>query len=303
MHWSIILVCAVVLLMALRHYSNLHRSCSHAHDQLQHNRHRLEQAEKLASLGAMSAGIAHEMSTPVGAVRCMTSSQQMARDKLVAMVQEKSPELAADPKFSKCLNVFADGDRVVGIGMEQISSLLVQLRHYASKEAPHPVVIDLHERLEGALLLIRNMTKNSIEVRREFGELPEIKAYPVQFMQIMLNLMTNAVRAMPDGGVLTLTTSLVDGMVQVQVADTGVGIPVDDLERIFEFGYTTHGDSGGSGLGLPITYEMVLQHCGSLTVESEPGQGTTFCLRLPLNLADRLEGDCNFWRAAPWKKD
>ncbi len=303
MHWSIILVCAVVLLIVIRHYSNLQRSCSQAQDQLERNQHRLELAEKLASLGAMSAGIAHEMSTPVGAVRCMTSSQQMARDKLVAMVQEKAPELAADPKFSKCLNVFADGDRVIGTGMEQVSSLLEQLRHYASKEAPHPVATDLHERIDGALLLIRNMTKTKIEIRREFAELPEIIVYPVQFMQIVLNLMTNAVRAMPDGGVLTLTTGLVDGMVQVQVTDTGVGIPAEDLERIFEFGFTTHGDIGGSGLGLPITNEMVLQHCGSLVVESELGQGTTFRLRLPLNLADRLEGDCNFWRAAPWKKD
>jgi len=303
MYWFIILILAAVLAALLKHNFGLHKSCNHAHHQLKHNRHRLEQAEKLASLGAMSAGIAHEMSTPVGAVRCMTSSQQMARDRLVAMVREKAPELADDPKFVKCLDVFADGDRVVGTGMDQVSNLLEQLRHYASNEAPHPVATDLHERLDGALMLIRNMTKGSIEVRRDFGDLPEVTVYPVQFMQIMLNLTTNAVRAMPEGGVLTLTTSLVDDMAQIDVTDTGVGIPAKDLDRIFDFGFTTHGDTGGSGLGLPMTFEMVNQHCGSLVVDSEPGQGTTFRLRLPLDLGDRLDSDCNFWRNAPWKRD
>lgn len=282
MRWLVILSSLLVLVVILRHYLGLHRSRSRAVHQLTRSRHRLERAEKLASLGALSAGVAHELSTPLGAVRCTIGNQQMARDKLLDHLRGLRPDLDDDPVVARCLAALAEGDRVLDAGMEQVAALLQELRGYAAQEAAEPVPADVNARLDGALLLVHNLLKQNVEVRREYGELPPVPLHPARFTQVALNLLVNAAHAMPDGGVLTVATDRDGDCARVRVTDTGVGIPAEALERIFEFGYTTRAEDGGTGLGLAITRDLVEEHGGAVDVASEPGRGTTFTVRLPL---------------------
>lgn len=281
MRWIVIISSVIIAVVIVRHYLGLHRSRRRAYHLLASQRHKLRKAEKMASLGTVSAGLAHELSTPLGAVSCMTSSQRAAREKLLGILHESVPDLGSDPRVRKCLDVLTDGDRVVTAGMEQVHALLQELRNYAVNETSDPVPSDLHERLDGALLLVRNRLKQNIEVQREYADLPEVPIHPVRFNQVVLNLLINAARAMPDGGVLTVGTEAGDDGVTITIADTGVGIPRENLERIFEYGFTTHAENGGTGLGLAIAKDVVLMHGGDLSVESAPGEGTVFRIRLP----------------------
>ncbi|HPF34243.1 MAG TPA: ATP-binding protein [Candidatus Krumholzibacteria bacterium] len=282
MRWLVILSSVVVLVVILRHYLGLHRSRSRVVHQLTRSRTRLAKAEKLASLGAVSAGIAHELSTPLGAVRCTVGNQRLTREKLLAHLRETHPGLEQDPTVTRCLTMLAEGDRVLDTGMEQVAALLQEMRAYATQEAAAPEPVDLHERIDGALVLVHNLLKRSVEVRREYGDLPPVPVHPARFTQILLNLLVNAARAMPDGGVITVRTTREGDHVTVSVADTGVGIPPENLDRIFQFGFTTHGESGGTGLGLPITRDLVEGHGGAIAVRSEPGRGSEFVVTLPL---------------------
>jgi len=282
MRWLVILSSILVLVVILRHYLGLYRSRSRAVHQLTRSRHRLEKAEKLASLGALSAGVAHELSTPLGAVRCTIGNQKAAREKLLDHLRGQRPDLDDDPVVARCLTMLAEGDRVLDAGLEQVAALLQELRGYAAQEPTEPEPSDIHARLDGALLLVRNLLKQNVEVRREYGELPPVPLHPVRFTQIALNLLVNAARAMPDGGVLTVATDRDGGHARIRISDTGVGIPPEIQERIFESGYTTRADDGGTGLGLAITRKLVEEHGGTIDVTSESGRGTTFTVRLPL---------------------
>jgi len=290
MRWLIILSSVVVLMVVLRHYRGIRHRMSCTHAALLDREERMREQERLAALGAMSAGLAHEMSTPLGAVSCMNATRRKATEKVHAMIAEREPGLASDEAYLRCLEILNESDTVIDAGLVQARNLLDQLRSYAKNERREPVPTDLHERIEGALLLMNGMMKNRIEVRREFGDLPDVVCFPVKVTQIMLNLVSNAARAMPETGVLTVATGIEDGQAIISVADDGEGIAPDDRDRIFEFGFTTHGERGGSGLGLAITSELVSAHEGTIEVDSELGRGTTFTVRLPLDLDRRRAG-------------
>jgi two-component system, NtrC family, sensor kinase len=290
MRWLVILSSVVVLMVVLRHYLRIRHRMSCTHAALLDREERMREQERLAALGAMSAGLAHEMSTPLGAVSCMNATRRKATEKVHAMIAEREPDLASDEAYLRCLEILNEGDNVIDAGLVQARNLLDQLRSYAKNEKHEPIATELHERIDGALLLMHGMLKNRIEVRREFGDLPNVVCFPVKVTQIMLNLLSNAARAMPESGVLTVSTAVEAEHAVIRVADDGEGIAPEVRDRIFEFGFTTHGDRGGSGLGLAITSELVSMHEGTIEVDSELGRGTTFTVRLPLDLDRRRVG-------------
>jgi two-component system, NtrC family, sensor kinase len=145
--------------------------------------------------------------------------------------------------------------------------------------------VDLHEGIESTLTLLEHLIKDRIQVVKNYGELPKVQCYASQINQVFANVLTNAVQAIGDAGSITITTRQDGSWILIQVADTGVGIKPEHLERIFDPGFTTKGVGVGTGLGLSITYRIIENHQGSIHVESEPGRGTTFTLRLPITLS------------------
>lgn len=226
-------------------------------------------AETLAALGTLSAGIAHEINNPIGILS--------SRLELMEGRPGLSPELREDLQM-----LHRNVERVGRI----IRSLLSAARQSPMERRP----VDLNTVIEESLVLVRTqMRKDQIQIVTALApSLPKIRGEPHTLQQVLMNLLVNARDAMPDGGTVRIETSPVTGPeegVRLVVADTGPGIPADVLPRISEPFYTTK--TAGTGLGLPLSYNIVREHGGRVEVDSAPGRGTTFIITLPVDQPDR----------------
>ena len=143
--------------------------------------------------------------------------------------------------------------------------------------------VDLHEGIDSTIPLIQHQLKQGISIVKEYGKIPMVTCYPSRLNQVFLNLLVNASQAMEGEGSITIRTSADDDTVRLQFADTGRGIPEENLSRVFDPGFTTKGVGVGTGLGLSICYQIIHDHRGDISIESEVGKGTTVTVTLPVN--------------------
>jgi signal transduction histidine kinase len=274
-----------------------------AYKQLKASQIQLIQSEKMASLGQMVAGVAHEINTPLGYVKNNIEMMEMFFDSNRALVaasnaladallapnsteQDLQERLAALAELRQqpgtepddMLKLFAD----TRFGVDQISELVHNLKDFSRLDRAAAADVDLNECLDSAVLLARNVLKTRVEVVRQYGELPRISCMPSQLNQVFLNMLTNAAQAIEGPGKILLKTEVEEDWLKVTVQDTGKGIPADVLPRIFDPFFTTKPVGQGTGLGLSISYQIVQQHGGDIRVTSQPGKGTRFTVRLPL---------------------
>jgi len=234
---------------------------------------RLVQHAKMAALGQLVAGVAHEINTPLAAV---VNNNDLFLRIFARMRQGRIEE--------RDLAAIEDLSKVTRLACARMSDIVRTLRTFARLDEAEVKAVDLHEGLESTLVLIAHLTKSGIAVERQYGELPRVECHPNQINQVFMNLCVNACQAMGERGTLTIATRALDaGAVEVQIADTGVGIARDKLARIFDPGFTTKGAPLGTGLGLSIVYQIVEGHGGDIAVESEVGKGTRFKVRLPVH--------------------
>ena len=250
----------------------------------------LVQSEKMASLGMLVAGIAHEINTPIGAVSSMHDTLKRAVRKLKETLEAQFPkELQEHGGLSKPLRVIEDANRVIDHGSERVITIVRRLRSFARLDEAELKTVDIHEGLEDTLTLIHHEIKHNLKVIKNFGDIPPMACFPGRLNQVFLNLLINSKQAIKDKGEITITTSQKNGKVHIEFKDNGSGIPKDKLKKIFDPGYTTKGVGVGTGLGLSIVYQIIEDHKGTITVESEVGKGTTFTIIFPMNLDELLE--------------
>lgn len=227
----------------------------------------LQQSEKLSSIGLLAAGVAHEVNTPLTGVSSYT---QM----LLGMIPE------TDPKHALLQKMQRQTDRASNI----VGNLLNFSRTGSSEEF---VEIEINKLLNDTLQLLETqLRKSRIEILKSYAkDLPTITGSGGKLQQVFTNLILNARDAMFDGGTITLTTSTEgpDGVI-VEVADTGEGIPPENISKVFDPFFTTKGIGNGTGLGLAVTYGIIQEHAGTIEVRSAPGDGTTFTLSFPTSL-------------------
>ena len=252
---------------------------------LEDTQSQLMRSEKMAALGNLMAGIAHEINTPVGAVHSMHDTLIRAVEKLKSTIERDFPDdVLKNRGLQAALKVIADSNKVIETGTRRVTTIVRSLRNFARMDETESKRVDLHEGLEDTLMLVYHDIKNRIEVVRNYGEVPQICCYPSRLNQVFLNILTNAQQAIEGKGTITITTSCAAGEVRVAIADTGMGIPEEDLQRIFEAGMTTKEVGRGTGLGLSICLRIMEEHEGRIEVESVVGEGTTFTVVLPLEL-------------------
>ena len=257
---------------------------------LHETRAQLVQSEKMASLGQLVAGVAHEMNTPIGAIGSVHQSMVTATRRLRERLTASTGDSVKDRKLEAALEVLEDGAGVIGRGSARVSDIVRRLRTFARLDQAALQRADVHEGIEDTLVLARHELKQGIQVVKDFGRIDPIDCYPGQLNQVFLNLVVNARQAMGSKGTLTISTRDVGDEIEIRFRDDGPGIPPEHLARIFDPGFTTKGVGVGTGLGLAICFRLVEAHQGRLTVESTVGEGATFVIRLPKNLR-RQQGE------------
>ncbi|MFZ3201537.1 MAG: ATP-binding protein, partial [Candidatus Acidiferrales bacterium] len=220
------------------------------------------QNEKLTSLGLLAAGVAHEVNTPLAVI-----------SNYIQMLAKQIP--ADDPRQKTIERIVKQTFRA--------SEIVNHLLNFSRTGAASPAELDLNSVLEETLALIQHPFRTArVTVVRNYGEkLPYVLGSSTRLQQVFLNLFMNARDAMPAGGMLEVRTAARNGSVEVEVTDTGIGIPPEHLNRIFDPFFTTKASSKGTGLGLSVSYGIIKEHAGKVDVRSTQGKGTSFRLEFP----------------------
>ncbi|MEE4311043.1 MAG: PAS domain S-box protein [candidate division KSB1 bacterium] len=250
---------------------------------LKETQSQLVQSEKMASLGMLVAGIAHEINTPIGAVNSMHDTLFRAINRMKSVIQQrltKEPEV--ENELANAFKIIEKANKVIQNGTNRVIEIVRRLRSFARLDEADLKDADIHEGLEDTLTLIHHEIKHDIKVTRNFGEIPRITCYPGQLNQVFLNLLINARQAISGKGEIRISTSHENGEIRVAFQDNGSGISKTDIGKIFDPGFTTKGSGVGTGLGLSICYQIIHDHNGTIEVESVPGEGTTFTVVLPV---------------------
>ena len=241
--------------------------------ELRETQAQLVQSAKMAALGTLVAGIAHDINTPLGAV---ISNTDLVLRGLARLTAELPAERAgACGALTELLRINAEA-------CARMSGIVKNLKTFARLDEAEWKTVDLRDGLESSLRLVEHLHGGRIEIVRDYGDVPPIACHPGQLNQVFMNLIVNAIQAIDGPGTVTLRLAAADGGVRVDIEDTGSGIVPEHLPRIFDPGFTTKGVGVGSGLGLSISHRIVTAHGGRIDVSSEPAAGSTFSIRLPL---------------------
>ena len=253
--------------------------------------------EKMASIGQLAAGVAHEINNPIGFINSNLSTlgKYLSRLSGYLAVQAECIAAGAPPELVESVRqqqarlkidyIVKDLEDLVREsleGAERVRSIVADLKSFSRVDESEFQRADINECLRSTINIVWNEIKYKATLKKELGEIPRTRCYPQQMNQVFMNLLVNAAHAIENQGIITVRSWEEDGYVCVSVADTGHGIPEENLNRIFEPFFTTKEVGKGTGLGLSITYDIVKKHNGEITVRSEPGKGTEFTVRIPV---------------------
>ena len=288
------------LLRAARYYkADLERR----NGELRRNKDALEslqaqiiQSEKMASLGQLAAGVAHELNNPAGFLYGnMEMLGELVRglERLLAFYEtvplggEEATHASAIKGEIDYEHTLADLRSIIGDcrdGAGRIRDVVQNLRTFSRLDEAEFKKVDIHEGIDSTIRLLTHFYGDGrVTLLRDYGELPPVDCYAGQLNQVWLNLLVNAAYAVRDGGEVRITTRGEAGRVRIRVSDTGRGITPEHLTRVFDPFFTTKPVGEGTGLGLSVTYSIVERHGGEITVESKLGKGTTFTVTLPVD--------------------
>ncbi len=273
--------------------------------ELQNTQSQLIQSEKLASIGQLAAGVAHEINNPVGFVKSNLGTIAEYREDLIKVIEQYSVlEEALHSEQDNCgtgvirdtlenirnvknevdLNFVLDDYRNVIEesleGMERVAKIVADLKDFAHVDKAEFEYADINNGIESTLNIVWNELKYKAEITKDLGNIPLIKCYPQRLNQVFMNILVNAAHAIEKKGEIRIATRADDGRVEIRISDTGCGIPPEVLSKIYDPFFTTKDVGKGTGLGLNVAYNIIEKHQGTIDVETEVGKGTTFIIRL-----------------------
>ena len=278
------------------------KELNEAHDTLVQTQLQLMQSEKMASVGQLAAGVAHEINNPVGFIsNNMTILVQYIADytKVLAIADRLRESVAAEDlakaksiaeemaKLKEEINI----DYILGDmgkllqhnldGIERVRKIVLELRTFARENKSETEKTKIDEVIEGVLAIVQHEIKYKAKLEKNYGDTPFISCNPQRLGQVFINLLMNAIQAIEGTGTVEIKTYTQGEFVCADVRDTGKGIPAKDLSKIFDPFFTTKPIGQGTGLGLSISYEIVKKYGGAITVQSKVGAGTTFTVTIP----------------------
>jgi signal transduction histidine kinase/ligand-binding sensor domain-containing protein len=274
----------------------LNHKLSEAHSQLL-------QSEKMASVGQLAAGVAHEINNPIGFVHANLSVLKQYVENIFQVLAVYGRIERALPDDHPELDQLRDVKRRIEIdylcndtldllsetlgGVTRVKKIVQDLKDFSHLDNAEWQRFDIHQCLDSTLNMIAHELKYKVDVIKEYGPLPPVRCLPFQLSQVFVNLLMNAAQAIEERGNVTIRTAIDGDWVSIAVSDTGKGIDPAHLRRIFEPFFTTKPVGLGTGLGLSVSYSIIQRHSGSIEAASQPGSGTTFTIRLPINGPDQ----------------
>ena len=270
---------------------------------LQQTQAQLVQNDKMASVGQLSAGIAHEINNPTGFVlsnlktleeyindiRCLITEYDTLLQRCIGISDEDVSCIVKNiEKFKEKIDVvfllhdIAQIFKETQDGMRRISKIVRDMKEFSHAGSDKPEYTDVNKGLESTLNIVWNEIKYKSEVKTLYGDIPQVLCYPQQLNQVFMNILVNAAHAIEGKGVITLRTFSENGNVVIEISDTGKGISPEHLSRIFEPFFTTKPVGMGTGLGLSVAYAIIKKHNGEITVDSKVGAGTRFQVCIPV---------------------
>ncbi|MBF0202903.1 MAG: response regulator [Desulfamplus sp.] len=265
------------------------------------------QADKMASVGLLAAGVAHEINNPLSFINGNLLTLKRYLEKLDAL-NLKYAEIEMFLRYSGLENapallnelaVFKIENKIELImtdikdltdesldGTDRIKTIINDLKTFSRIDEAEYTSLDINKAIDTTINILWNELKYKTEIVKKYGTIPQIRCYPQKISQVLMNLILNAAQALNDQGSITITTKFVtkedDDFIQIIIADTGCGIPKENLNRLFEPFFTTKPVGQGTGLGLSITYDIIKLHNGTIEVSSELGKGTEFVVTMPV---------------------
>lgn len=272
-----------------------HRELEKTLEELTQTQNELVQSEKMASLGFLVAGVAHELNNPISFVHSNMDfiDEYVVRLKRVLEAYE-AVELPDGPTYQQLAEVKQRAglnrtlrrlDELIASckrGTERVRKIVMDLGTFARADDVDPVPADLHEGIETTLNLLTKEYRDRIVVHREYGSLPQVECHSGQINQVFMNLLLNAAQAIHEAGDVWIRTASQGDMVTVVIKDNGSGIPEANLPKIFDPFFTTKKVGEGMGLGLSLTYGIIRKHGGTIRVSSRDSEGTEFTIELPV---------------------
>jgi two-component system, NtrC family, sensor kinase len=263
----------------VRETTSLAEELAETNQRLRQAQGQLVQSEKMASLGQLVAGIAHEINNPLAFVINNIFMVQEQLTKLASEVPNGHP--VALPTINK-MRTRVDHMRE---GTDRVGDLVAKLRTFSRLDEGQIKTIDIHESIESVLLFLRHKMENRIEVERSYNATGDLTCLAGELNQVLMNVIGNAIDSIEAAGRISLSTNVRDGNFVIAVRDTGKGIPENIRDKVFEPFFTTKPIGQGTGLGLAISYGIIQAHRGSIEFSSEIGKGTEFILKIPMSFA------------------
>lgn len=266
--------------------------------QLEDAQNQLLQSEKMAAIGQLAAGVAHEINNPIGYVNSNIGTLSNYVDNLLDLItvyEKFDPFLT---KNEKAKNIITQCKEKIDLaylkedlaqliresksGLDRVKKIVQDLKDFSHVDQGEWQTVDLHKGIDSTLNVVNNEIKYKAEVVKQYGDIPEVECLASQINQVFMNLLVNAAHAIKERGTITIRTGCgIDDGVWVEIEDTGGGIKPEHINRIFEPFFTTKPVGSGTGLGLSLSYSIIEKHHGRLEVRSEVGKGTCFRVWLP----------------------
>lgn len=257
----------------------------------------LIQSEKMASVGVLTAGIAHELNNPINFMSGNVFPLQKDLDEIFSVIEKYDEVIRA----SKLTDYFTEVDSMkkemdfsyliqeiysllngIEEGANRSSEIIKGLRSFSRLDDEVCQFYDIHEGIDSSLVLLHNQLKGKITVRKDYGDFDGLECYPSKLNQVIMNILTNSIQAMEGGGELFIQTVSSAIGIKIIIKDSGIGMTAEVKEHLFEPFFTTKEVGQGTGLGLSISYGIIEKHNGNIDVISEPGKGTEFIISLPI---------------------
>ena len=284
-------------LSALSRQVMSHLELRHKMLQLEQAQALLQQAEKMASIGQLAAGVAHEINNPVGFVSSnmgtlnsyagtlfdtLDGYDSILRDEQISAAgRAQIDALRRHAELDYLKTDMVDLVKESMEGLNRVRDIVQALKDFSHVGQVDWQFADLHAGIDTTLKIVGNEIRHKAQVVREYGVLPPVRCLPSQLNQVFMNLLVNAAQAISRAGVITIRTDMENGWARIDITDNGSGIAKPDLQRIFDPFFTTKPVGLGTGLGLSVSYSIIRKHGGEISVDSTPGVGTTFTVRLP----------------------